>query len=99
MWVLVIVQSMLFFDTATSSFTGSTFHVSQLNETGFEARTFETEKECEIALKAFSSDHPNIQFKSHWSVDEGATATGEIKLDGMEKNQAGMFALDCLKIN
>ena len=99
MWVLVIVQSMLFFDTATSSFTGSTFHVSQLNETGFEARTFETEIECENALKAFAEGHPNIPFQSHWSVDEGSTATGEIKLEGMDQNQSGMFALDCFETN
>jgi len=88
-----------FFDTATSSFSGSTFYASQLDDTGFEARAFETEKECEIALKAFFSDHPNIPFKSHWSVDEGSTATGEIKLYGMEKNQAGVLALDCLNID
>ena len=89
---------MLFFDD-TSSFNGSTFYVSQLNETGFEARAFETERKCESALKAFSADHPNISFQTHWSVDEGFTATGEIKLQGMADNQSGMFGLDCIYVS
>lgn len=69
MWVLLIFQSMLVFDPDTKTFQGSTMSVSQINQEGFNARVFASERECEDVLQLFAKDHPQLDFVSHWSVD------------------------------
>jgi hypothetical protein len=98
MWVLLIVQSVLIFDADTWSFQSSVTSVSQINQDAFPAKFYETERECENALQAFSADHPQLDFTSLWSVDHGYIPYAATKVEGMSASEAGVFGLDCIEV-
>jgi hypothetical protein len=98
MWVFVIIQSVLVFDADTRNFQNSVTSVSQINQDAFPAEFYETERECENALQAFSANHSQLDFTSLWSVDHGYLPYAMAEIEGMSESETGVFGLDCIEV-